>query len=203
MNPVGANQQQSKERVNEAMNLRANMHSARAAMNMRQAQQQPYEPLPKMQVTRMFPTAALTAFNMRAMHIPQVNTMRQESSSAPTNIGIEEYCNAAIHPVTGEHITNYMKLKKDPATTEQWSKAFGKEFGGLAQGDELTGEKGTNTVVVMTHEEIAKIKSRIFYRNMDAIDHMHISGVAVAKGYSRGYDVTVPPCPWPLLHPVY
>ena len=46
---------------------------------------------------------------------------------------IEEYCNAAIHPVTGEHITNYMKLKKDPTTTDVWSRAFGKEFGGLAQ----------------------------------------------------------------------
>ena len=50
-----------------------------------------------------------------------------------------------------------MKLKKDPATTEVWSRGFDKEFGGLAQGDDLTGEKGTNTVFVMTHEEIAKI----------------------------------------------
>ena len=50
-----------------------------------------------------------------------------------------------------------MKLKKDPATAKVWSRAFGKEFGGLAQGDNLTGEKGTNTVVVMTHEEIANI----------------------------------------------
>ena len=48
---------------------------------------------------------------------------------------IEEYSNAVIHPVTGEHITNYMKLKKDLATTKVWSRGFGKEFGGLAQGD--------------------------------------------------------------------
>ena len=61
----------------------------------------------------------------------------------------------AVLPVTGKHITNYMKSKKDPAITDVWSRAFGKEFGGLAQGDDLTGEKGTNTVVVMTHKEIA------------------------------------------------
>ena len=34
---------------------------------------------------------------------------------------------------------------------------FGKEFGSLAQGDDLTSEKGTNTVRVMTHVEIAQI----------------------------------------------
>ena len=59
--------------------------------------------------------------------------------------------------MTGKHIINYMKLKKDPATTEVWSRGFGKEFGGLAQGDDLTGEKGTNTVFVITHKQIARI----------------------------------------------
>eukprot|EP00804_Cyclotella_cryptica_P007211 CCRYP_009751-RB/>CCRYP_009751-RB protein AED:0.29 eAED:0.25 QI:0/-1/0/1/-1/1/1/0/612 len=41
--------------------------------------------------------------------------------------------------------------------TEIWTTAFGKEFGNLAQGDLKTGEKGTNTLFVMTHEEIANI----------------------------------------------
>jgi hypothetical protein len=31
---------------------------------------------------------------------------------------------------------------------------FGKDFGGTAQGDNKTGQKGTNSVFVMTHEEI-------------------------------------------------
>ena len=35
--------------------------------------------------------------------------------------------------------------------------AFGKEFGGLAQGDALTGEKGTNTVFVLSHDKIKQI----------------------------------------------
>ena len=32
--------------------------------------------------------------------------------------------------------------------------AFGKDFGGMAQGDNKTGQKGTNSVFVMTHTEI-------------------------------------------------
>jgi hypothetical protein len=36
-------------------------------------------------------------------------------------------------------------------------RAFGKEFGNIAQGDDLTGTKGTNCVHVMSHEEIENI----------------------------------------------
>ena len=141
------------------------MHrTSETATPKRERPRQPYEPLPSMQSPRMFPPIALAAFNLRAMHIhedarytPQQEYMGQETSSLTAGADIEQYCNAAIHPVTGEHITNYMKLKKDPATTEVWSRGFGKEFGGLAQGDDLTGEKGTNTVFVMTHKEIARI----------------------------------------------
>ena len=38
-----------------------------------------------------------------------------------------------------------------------WETAFGKEFGNLAQGDNGTGEKGTNSICVMTPEEIRNI----------------------------------------------
>ena len=38
-----------------------------------------------------------------------------------------------------------------------WTTAFGKEFGNLAQGDDKTGEKGTNSIFVMSHNEIANI----------------------------------------------
>jgi hypothetical protein len=34
---------------------------------------------------------------------------------------------------------------------------FGKEFGGMAQGDNKTGQKGTNSIFVMNHIEIALI----------------------------------------------
>ena len=46
----------------------------------------------------------------------------------------------------------------DPATAEIWQTAFGKDFGGMAQGDEKTGQKGTNSIFVMEHDEIRQAK---------------------------------------------
>jgi hypothetical protein len=46
---------------------------------------------------------------------------------------------------------------KDPATAEIWQTAFGKECGGMAQGDNKTGQKGTNAMFVMNHDDITKI----------------------------------------------
>lgn len=78
------------------------------------------------------------------------------------DIDIEHFCAPIIHPVTGETISNYKKLKKDPATQDIWETAFGKEFGNMAQGDARTGKKGTNSIFVMTHQEIANIpKNRV------------------------------------------
>ncbi len=45
----------------------------------------------------------------------------------------------------------------DPATAEVWQTAFGKEFGGMAQGDNKTGQKGRNTIFVMNHGKLAHI----------------------------------------------
>ncbi len=59
-----------------------------------------------------------------------------------------------IHLTTGEIISSYKHLMHDPATAEVWQTAFGKDFGGMAQGDRKTGQKGTNSVFVMTHKEI-------------------------------------------------
>ena len=42
----------------------------------------------------------------------------------------------------------------DLATAEVWQTAFGKDFGGMAQGDDKTGQKGTNSIFVMTHAKI-------------------------------------------------
>jgi hypothetical protein len=62
-----------------------------------------------------------------------------------------------VHPITGKTISSYKKLMKDPATAEVWQTAFGKEFGGMAEGDNKTGQKGTNAMLVMNHEDIKKI----------------------------------------------
>jgi hypothetical protein len=35
--------------------------------------------------------------------------------------------------------------------------AFRKDFGGMAQGDLKTGQKGTNSIFVMTHDKILQI----------------------------------------------
>jgi hypothetical protein len=43
---------------------------------------------------------------------------------------------------------------KDPEMAKVWQMAFGKDFGRMAQGDKKTGQKGTNSVFVMTHNEI-------------------------------------------------
>jgi hypothetical protein len=38
-----------------------------------------------------------------------------------------------------------------------WQTTFGKEFGGMAQGDKKTGQKGTNTMFVKTHDKLAHV----------------------------------------------
>jgi hypothetical protein len=35
---------------------------------------------------------------------------------------------------------------KDPNTAETWQTAFSKDFGGMAQGNQVTGQKGTNSI---------------------------------------------------------
>ncbi len=64
------------------------------------------------------------------------------------------YASPMVHPTTGETITSYKRLMNNPKTAKIWKTAFGKDFGGMAQGDNKTGQKGTNPIFVMTHEEI-------------------------------------------------
>jgi hypothetical protein len=59
-----------------------------------------------------------------------------------------------VHPTTGKTITSYKRLMHDPPTADVWQTAFGKDFGGMAQGYNKTGQKGTNSVFFMTHKEI-------------------------------------------------
>ena len=68
-----------------------------------------------------------------------------------------QHCCAVIHPTTGEAITKYKTLQNDPLLRDTWARAFGKEFGNLAQGDTTTNTPGTDTIFVLTHEQIAAI----------------------------------------------
>jgi hypothetical protein len=40
-----------------------------------------------------------------------------------------------------------------PTMAETWQTAIGKDFDGMAQGDLKMGQKGTNSIFVMTHKE--------------------------------------------------
>jgi hypothetical protein len=53
----------------------------------------------------------------------------------------------------------------DLAMAKVWQTAFGKNFGGMAQGCNKTGQKGTNTMFVMMHDQIkhALASKFIFY----------------------------------------
>jgi hypothetical protein len=66
----------------------------------------------------------------------------------------EHFASPMVHPIMGETISSYKKLMNDPAMAEIWQTAFGKDFGGMAQGDNKMAQKGTNTMFVMTHDEI-------------------------------------------------
>ena len=68
------------------------------------------------------------------------------------------HCCAIVHLTTGEAITKYKTLQKDPLLHDTWAHAFGKEFGNHAQGDTTTNTPGTDTILVLTHQQIAAIK---------------------------------------------
>jgi hypothetical protein len=46
-----------------------------------------------------------------------------------------------VHPTTGKTISSYKKLMNNPVMMEILQTAFGKDFGGMAQGDNKTGQK--------------------------------------------------------------
>jgi hypothetical protein len=62
-----------------------------------------------------------------------------------------------VHPITGKTISIHKKLMNNPATAKTWKTAFGKDFGGMLQGGNKTGQKGTNAMFVMTHDKICHV----------------------------------------------
>jgi hypothetical protein len=69
-------------------------------------------------------------------------------------LNFEHCANPMVHPVTSRTITSYKKLMHGPVTAEVWQTVFGKDFGGMTQGCNKTGLKGTNAMFVMTNDEI-------------------------------------------------
>ena len=73
------------------------------------------------------------------------------------DVNVNHLCNGFVHPDTGKTITQYNKLKNDPAMMKIWTTAFGKEYVIMAQGNKKTGMKGTKYIFVMSHNEIDNI----------------------------------------------
>jgi hypothetical protein len=77
-----------------------------------------------------------------------------------------------INPITSKNISNYKRLMNNPATAEVWMTAFGKDFGGMSQGDNKTGQKGTNVMFVMLPSDVPNIpKDRVITYARVVVDH--------------------------------
>jgi hypothetical protein len=84
----------------------------------------------------------------------------------------EHYAMPMIHPITGKIISSYKRLMNDPTTAEVWMTAFGKDFGGMNQGDNKMGPKGTNAMFVMLPSNIPNIpKDRFITYARVVVDH--------------------------------
>ncbi len=85
----------------------------------------------------------------------------------------EHYANPMVHPITGETISSYEKLMNNPATAEIMKTALGKDFSGMAQGGNKTGQKGTNAKFVMRHDKNfhALIANKMFTYSNPVVDH--------------------------------
>jgi hypothetical protein len=84
-----------------------------------------------------------------------VHTPHALMKHAKMPIHFEHFASPMVHPVHGQTTSSYKKLMNNLATTEVWQTAFRRDFGGMAQWDNKTGQKGTNVMFVMTHDKIA------------------------------------------------
>jgi hypothetical protein len=67
--------------------------------------------------------------NLKNNTTPYIPTKLLPKTATPMNF--KHYAMPMVHPVTGETISSYKKLMKDPVTAETWQTAFGKDFGGM------------------------------------------------------------------------
>lgn len=113
------------------------------------------EPHIRLQNNRIISQMAMNMLlldNLNNNQTPFTPTKLLPPPAPPMNL--EHYAMPMVHPVTGETISSYKKLMKDPVTAETRQTAFGKDFGGMCQGDNKTGTIGTNAIYVMTPEDV-------------------------------------------------
>jgi hypothetical protein len=107
----------------------------------------------------------------------QANNMTHYTPSKLHNYGLppqdfEHYAMPMIHPVTGEIISSYKCLMNGPATAEVWMMVFGKDIGGMSQGNNRTSQKGTNAMFVMLPSDVPNIpKNRVVTYVRVVVDH--------------------------------
>ena len=94
----------------------------------------------------------LLLYNLNNNLTPFTPTKLLTPPALPMNL--EHYAMPMVHPMTGEKISSYKKLMKDPVTAETWQTAFGKDFGGMCQGDNKTGTVSTEAMFVLTPEDV-------------------------------------------------
>jgi hypothetical protein len=84
----------------------------------------------------------------------------------------KHYAMPMIHAVTSKIISSYKRLMNDPATAEVWMMAFGKNFGGMSQGDNKMGQKRRNVMFVMLPSNVPNIpKDRVITYARVVINH--------------------------------
>jgi hypothetical protein len=78
-----------------------------------------------------------------------------------------------VHPIPGRIISSYKTLMHNLATAKVWQTAFGKNFGGMAQGCNKAGQKETNAMFIITHDEIrhALAAKKIFTYANPVVDY--------------------------------
>jgi hypothetical protein len=70
-------------------------------------------------------------------------------ASTPTCLDYKQVAMLMVHPIICKTISSYKQLMKDPTTAETWQTAFGKDFGGMAQGGQKIGQTETNSIFVI------------------------------------------------------
>mgnify|MGYP001194173132 CR=1 FL=1 len=76
-------------------------------------------------------------------------------------------CNAVIHPITGETITNYKKVVNDPILKKTWEESMCKELGRLAQG--IRDIKGSNCMKFTQQNQVPEGR-KVTHARL-AVDH--------------------------------
>ncbi len=100
--------------------------------------------LPITQARLVSQTALATFVTTKALFKSQEFTPRT-LTPPPCTTSVPNYAHFAslmVHPVTGKTISSYKRLMNNLATAKIWQTAFGKDFGGMAQGMRRRAKKG-------------------------------------------------------------